>query len=235
MMKHVNAFALNCILLLCLNNSTQAQHDADKPAIHGMMIFGTEKIYASHLPMFHAPHHYQVILEIIVTDKVKSAFIEDQRLHPEYTTYTIAPERFVLPEMLENPRRFKSIIYRGHFERGGVPISDSIEVDIKHIIYSKRIDHQKPSKESKYILFGNDAEQFVVHALSAPPDFDQIIYVRCKSYQNPTEIIMDKNRNATVGVSGNMISASSKDGDVSLEFLKQLYLEFDDLKTSGHH
>ena len=36
----------------------------DKPATHGMLIFGTNKIYASHLPMFHSPHNYQVILEL---------------------------------------------------------------------------------------------------------------------------------------------------------------------------
>lgn len=31
-----------------------------KTSVHGMLIFGKEKIYASHLPMFHPPHDYQV-------------------------------------------------------------------------------------------------------------------------------------------------------------------------------
>ena len=37
---------------------------ADRPSVHGMLLFGKENLYASHLPMFHAPHDYQVIFKL---------------------------------------------------------------------------------------------------------------------------------------------------------------------------
>ena len=39
---------------------------AERPAIghHGMLIVGEETIYVSHLPMWMAPHNFQVILEV---------------------------------------------------------------------------------------------------------------------------------------------------------------------------
>jgi hypothetical protein len=39
------------------------QH-ADTPATHGMLLFGTKDIWLSHLPMFHKPHDYQVIMSV---------------------------------------------------------------------------------------------------------------------------------------------------------------------------
>ena len=38
--------------------------NADVPTTHGMLLFGNETVYASHLPMFHSPHDYQLILEL---------------------------------------------------------------------------------------------------------------------------------------------------------------------------
>jgi hypothetical protein len=137
--------------------------------------------------------------------------------------------------MLANPRKFKSVIYRGHFERGGVAISDSVEVTINRIIYQQKISGLKPSKASRYILFGNTAEQFIAHIISSPPDFDQIIFVKCQTFQEAQQITVDKNGNQVLGVSGNTITVFSQDVEMKLNLLKQLYLEFDDLKTAGHH
>ncbi len=78
----------------------------DKPSTHGMLIFGKEQIYASHLPLFHTPHNYQIIIELQLDNLSKEKFLKDQLQHPEFTTYTIEPERFVLPEMIKNPQAF---------------------------------------------------------------------------------------------------------------------------------
>ncbi|WP_373990514.1 hypothetical protein [Duganella sp. BuS-21] len=50
---------------------------------HGMVLFGGKKgLYASHLPMFHAPHDYQVILQLHVADAATDAgAIIKQGLH----------------------------------------------------------------------------------------------------------------------------------------------------------
>jgi hypothetical protein len=208
----------------------------DKPSTHGMLIFGTEKTYASHLPMFHAPHNYQIILELELDPATKKLFIADQEKNPEYTTYTIEPEKFVLPEMMQNPKSFKANLYRGHFERGGIKIAADIHVTIKKIIYyTKFKTDEARAVKTNFIVFGNPKEQFIAHQITNKPDFDQIIQVKTttnfmfenKKYELAT---LNKTENSPLGVSGNQIEADYNSNSTTLTLLKQLYLEFDDLK-----
>ncbi|MBR1366611.1 MULTISPECIES: hypothetical protein [Bradyrhizobium] len=37
--------------------------DAEHPSVHGMLMVGEARVLMSHLPMFHAPHDQQIILE----------------------------------------------------------------------------------------------------------------------------------------------------------------------------
>jgi hypothetical protein len=36
----------------------------EHPAVHGMLVVGEGQLFLSHLPMFHAPHDYQIIMEV---------------------------------------------------------------------------------------------------------------------------------------------------------------------------
>ena len=36
----------------------------DTTGIHGMLLFGEDILYLSHLPMFASPHNFQVLLEV---------------------------------------------------------------------------------------------------------------------------------------------------------------------------
>jgi hypothetical protein len=216
--------------------TSKAQHhnmgDADKPSIHGMLIFGQEKIYASHLPLFHTPHDYQIILELELDKTAKAQFVKDQQQHPEFTTYTIEPEKFVLPEMLKTPKPFKVNIYRGHFERGGTLISKQISVTIKQVIYFKKFDpSEAKANDTKFIIFGNSREQFAAHHITNHPDFEQIVQVNTSltAMDKQFELILFNTKaNSPVGVSGNVIETSAKR---KLTLLKQVYLEFDDLQN----
>jgi hypothetical protein len=208
----------------------------DKPSTHGMLIFGTEKTYASHLPMFHAPHNYQIILELELDPATKKLFIADQKRNTEYTTYTIEPEKFVLPEMMQNPKSFKANVYRGHFERGGIKIAADIHVSIKKIIYyTKFKTDEVRAIKTNFILFGNPKEQFIAHQITNKPDFDQIIQVKTTTNltlenKNYELVTLNKTENSSIGVSGNEIEADYNSNPTTLTLLKQLYLEFDDLK-----
>jgi hypothetical protein len=227
-----------CLLILCFCISTfaLAQHNhsaisTDKPSVHGMLIFGTDKIYASHLAMFHAPHNYQIIIEVVLEKVAKQKFVADQKAHPEFTTYTIEPEKFVLPDMISKQGSFKANLYRGHFERGGVKIADSILVKIVSIVYFKNFDiTESKLSTSNFIVFGGSKEQFAAHQISHQPDFEQILQVKTTLEKNKKEIINCATSNHPIGISGNTITVkiSNKDSDITL--LKQLYLEFDDLK-----
>jgi hypothetical protein len=218
------------ILLAIIIGGNAQHHSNDKPSTHGMVIFGTERIYASHLPMFHTPHDYQVIMEIQMDPQAKKKFIRDQETHRDNVTYTIAPETFILPEMLNSPHAFKAMIYRGHFERGGTPVSDSVTINIKQIIYQLKFEKGTP-KPANYsmIVFGNRTEQFAVHQISSSPDFDQVMRVMYNlNFSNgKSGVITLEEKNNPVGVSGNVIKTNNPKAEIRL--LKIIYLEFDDL------
>lgn len=150
-----------------------------------MMLMGSEIIYASHLPMFHSPHDYQIISVLELSKDDQAKYILDKKNHPEELIYTIEPETFVLPEMINHTKTFKANIYRGHFERGGEKFLENIMVKISKVIYYKQFDKKsiKP-KNLQYLLFGNAKEQFLVHRISARPDFDENIAIQIHDKKN---------------------------------------------------
>ncbi|AUP78024.1 hypothetical protein [Flavivirga eckloniae] len=209
-----------------------AQHSKDKPSTHGMLLFGSEMIYASHLPMFHTPHDYQVILKLTLSNKDKASYLADKKEHPNNPTYTIEPERFVLPDMVSDPKPFKINLYRGHFERGGVAILKNIEVTIKEVVYFKKFNPEEAkATTANYILFGNKKQQFIAHEITNKPDFEQIIEVNTDidailKGEKFSILKLSETGNTPIGVSGNKL----KINDSSLHLLEQVYLEFGDLK-----
>jgi hypothetical protein len=222
------------VLCILVSTYTSAQHDhdampTDKPSTHGMLIFGTNKIYASHLPMFRTPHNYQIILGLVLDAKALQKFITDQKQNPQYTTYTIEPEKFVLPDMVAKKGTFKANLYRGHFERGGIKIADSITIKIVEVVYFKKFDANAAKQtEANFIVFGNSKEQFAIHQISNKPDFEQILQV--KTTISKLETVSFSSNNNPVGVSSNTITVKINGKDADVILLKQLYLEFDDLK-----
>jgi hypothetical protein len=221
-------------LLAFISISTFAQHNhtviiTDKASTHGMLFFGTDKIYASHLPMFRTPHNYQIIIELTLDKVTKQKFIADQKLHPEFTAYTIEPEEFVLPDMINAKGSFKANLYRGHFERGGIKIADGLNIKITNIVYFKKFDETAEKQtQANFLVFGTSKEQFAVHQISNKPDFEQILQV--KTSINKLETVSFSATNKPVGVSSNTINVKMNNKDTDITLLKQLYLEFDDLK-----
>jgi|SRR5215213_1783431 len=122
------------------------EHGQERPAFHGMVLFGEQTAYLSHLPMFMSPHDYQAIFEVTLskegTDPL-AAYMQDrrenpERPHPKSKMYGFEPiinladqdpltDLFVLADLVtpadpQNPHSpplrssFKGNIYRGHFE-----------------------------------------------------------------------------------------------------------------------
>jgi hypothetical protein len=215
-----------------------AQHEnhsmsSDKPSTHGMLLFGTDKVYVSHLPMFHSPHDYQIILEIELSKSDKQKYVWDKNKNPNYTTYTIEPEKFVLPDMINNPKDFKVNLYRGHFERGGIEILKNITVKIVQVISFKKFNPEgTKAKTTNFILFGNEKEQFLAHEITNKPDFEQIVEVKTNlslfvKKEKFAIVTLNSSENNPIGISSNEVLVNEK----PIVLLKQLYLEFDDLKN----
>lgn len=161
-----------------MDHSAHASHD--KPSTHGMAVVGHNKVYLSHLPMFHAPHDYQVIME--AEFDVNSKALYDQSVGTASELYTIEPETFVLPDMTKAGKSFQATLYKGHFERGGTPIAENVTIKIVKVLYFKKFQPGdiQPAQAS-YVIFGNETEQFMAHMITAKPDFDQILAVKVDS------------------------------------------------------
>lgn len=152
---------------------------ADHPAIHGMVLFGgANAVYASHLPLFHPPHDYQVILELAMRDDGQSGAVaefEKLRRLPG-ALFTFAPENMDLTKVISGVRKsFAARLYKGHFERDGQEIG-SVVLDVVKVIYSAKLKSSDgPSND--YLVFGRDGEYFAIHLIGGAPSFDAVLEV----------------------------------------------------------
>lgn len=162
-------------LFLIISSAWGQHHHGDKPSVHGMVIFGKKVIYLSHLPMFHSPHDYQAVMEAEFEQSALKAYLTSAQ---DETLFTLVPEKFSLPDMMNKPRPFKAQIYAGHFERGGKLIAETT-VMIKNVILFKKLNPAGPRPQKlTYYVFGNEVEQFMVHKISSKPDFDHVLQVK---------------------------------------------------------
>jgi hypothetical protein len=213
----------------------------DSPSVHGMFVFGKDKVYLSHLPMFHAPHNYQVLLQVEFTKEVKATYLEEKLQDKFQSVYTIVPESFILPEVVTDGNSFKAVLYKGHFERGGSPITKEINITIKKVLYFKKFDKSAvKTPHGKYIIIGNKTEQFIIHKVIAKPDFDQVIKLDGSNKTLIAILLKTTHLNVIIPSSSNTIPlkegenliaklSDNQSSSVSINIKKSLYLEYGDL------
>jgi hypothetical protein len=219
------------------------QSMSDPPAVHGMLLVGANHIFLSHLPMFHSPHDYQVLLT--ATFKAEgvdpaAAYIQDRR-KTGGKLYTWAPEPFTLPSLMREPASpMFGTIFRGHFERGGTALmSDRVRADVTSVFHFRRfIPSTNPAEHSKYILFGELGDRYLAHWITRPPDFDQVVSVVLRNeshFEIPeSNSILVSDRKNSVDcrlVAGEKISGTALPNErlVDFEVGAEIYVETDDL------
>ena len=212
---------------------------ADPAAVHGMLLFGHQKAYLSHLPTFHSPHDYQAILEVNLGSDGKALYDKDAATHPE-AFYTVVPEKFVLPEMISHPVPFSATLFRGHFERGGIPILEIPSVKITKVIYFTKLNPETPSLSvAKFLIFGNRKEAFIGHLIGHKPNFDQVMIVAAENasviqaIETQPHARLELPDLADIPLDSDQIVPFRLEGtDVTerLAVLKQIYLELEDLE-----
>ncbi|MEK2645416.1 hypothetical protein [Bdellovibrio sp. BCCA] len=220
-------FTLLTGILISVSGLAAPHMHHDPAAVHGMLLFGRSQIYLSHLPMFHTPHDYQVILQATLSREGLYAYQKSVNSSDE-TVYTLVPEAFSLPEMLSRPVPFKAQIYKGHFERGGVLIADNVKVEIKILYFKKFSGAEIKPSVGTYILFGNSQEQFLAHSITAAPDFDQILKV--KTNAQDVAVVSFKNLGNTEPLQAHQALEMTLGETVwPIEIESSLYTEFGDL------
>ncbi len=222
------------------------QSKSDPAAVHGMLLFGSEKIYLSHLPMFHRPHEfhkphaYQVLLEVTFPSGARETYLKDRLDHPSELVYTFVPRPFILPDLKNQPFALEGSVFRGHFERGGKEIVPDLKTGVPKILSFKKLDgNESRPPNPTYLLFGTASELFIAHLITGRPNFDHIAAVSFAGAINP----IPENKSMVT------MSVPEVAGDTSVEevfrtpvlihetqssrilsTLKSIYLERDELK-----
>lgn len=146
---------------------------------HGMVLIGgRDGLYASHLPMFHAPHDYQVVARLRfdapLDAELRAAFAGTPAL------WTLDPERFDLtrldPRSHDPLRTFVATVYAGHFERGGEARHRDVRVHVEEVLLFRRLDPAPVVREQlHYVAIGAGSERYLVKLIDSRPDFDHIV------------------------------------------------------------
>ena len=150
---------------------------------HGMALFGgKEGLYASHLPMFHAPHDYQVILKLRLADPAQDRQLR-ARLDGKMALWTLAPEKFELDRLAPgsaNPLAgFTADLVLGHFEQGGQTQYAGAAVVVEKVLLFRQLSAQAArSDTARYIQLGTGTRRFLVKLIDSRPDFDHIVAIR---------------------------------------------------------
>lgn len=156
--------------------------------VHGMVLFGDDVLYLSHLPMFGAPHNFQVVLEIALDDDVRSRVLSHDHVVPSENYDTFVPDAFPMAELDpqgDGPARtaITGKIVCGHFEREGSkhpPLAGKVTARIRRVVHFSELDlATKPSgRNLTYLCFGQGGRLYLAHEITTRPSFDHLLTVR---------------------------------------------------------
>lgn len=139
-------------------------------ALHGLVLLGTDTVYAVHMPMFTAPYDFQAVLRVTLdTDTYRTA----RKRYGTSALFTLSPRTLLLKD-LEPGASFPADLYFGRFGRDGELLGE-VRVAIEERLY---VGHPtKPTMEPaplRYVLFGRE-QLYLAHVFTRPPDFDQVL------------------------------------------------------------
>ncbi len=143
---------------------------------HGMVLFGgREALYASHLPLFRAPHDHQVVLQVRLSDPALDRALRE-RLDGKTALWTIEPERFELSRLDPASRAplqaFDAGVYEGHFERKGILSYKKAGFVVERVLVYRQLDPDARARaQARYLPVG----RFLVKEIDSRPDVDHIV------------------------------------------------------------
>ena len=214
------------LLLLCAAGQALAANPSF--GAHGMLLFGGhDALYASHLPMFHAPHDYQVILQVRLADKAQDAALR-ARLHGGAELWTLDPEKFDLDRFAPGAagnQCFRADVVLGHFEQGGTSQHRLAGVIVEKVLYFRQLT-AAPSRSAvaRYLQLGEGAQRFLVKQIDSRPDFDHVLAVRARKGVRGGAVLLAKD-----GLQPPLASAI-KQALPGLQVARTVYFSAEDLR-----
>lgn len=139
-------------------------------ATHGMVLFGKEKVYAYHLPMFHKVHNKQMVLTFDLSKAAK-----DQIMNLQDTTFlTFVPAPFDLDKFIAAPFDLTGDVYSGHFEQDGVVVMSGVTLVNPKIEYLKELVQPSGTVGETYKIFGTKNDTYALHLINGGMAIDLI-------------------------------------------------------------
>ncbi len=163
---------------------------------HGMAVFGGRlALYASHLPMFHAPHDSQVVLRFHLADPAADRTLRET-LSREPRLWTFDPEPFDLlrlaPGHAQRLRDFKARFFEGHFERGGKPQPVEQLIVVDEVLLFRRLSAApREAATGRYRLIGGAGEWFAIKIIDRRPDFDHIVRLEAPRRRGEVDVALN--------------------------------------------
>lgn len=224
---------------------------------HNQLLLGdatADSFYIYHLPLFmndpqFHPHNFQVIVEARLAEPEHAATLSDDRAANPDTIYSASPDDFDQTLLaLDYPGhpllpRLAAEIYRGHLERDGTSVFGfgvKVPLQLDRVVHFRELGPDAGKGTGlHYVLFGGS---LLAHALTAPPDFDQIVRVEIESQSElPAEALYLTigDRSNTVEdrlVPGQSVSCSHTDAEapaVRITVENELYCEVGEVGQIG--
>jgi hypothetical protein len=165
-------------LLLAAFLAGEALPGSEAAGGHGMLVFGSGAIYASHLPMFMPKHRYQAVFEVSFGAAGDALYRAERQSLGDAAIFTLDPtEAFRMPELEGSRTSFSADVFAGHFERPGHRrILQGVTVTLvrRFAWHPFRRAHIRPESLT-YLVAGTADELYLVHWISKAPDYDQVL------------------------------------------------------------
>jgi hypothetical protein len=131
-----------------------------------------DNLIASHLPLYAAPHHYQLIYEVTFSDEIKQQQALDLL---DQGRVTFLPEVFDLTTLVKGETTNKQVqVFDGHFERGGKALFNA-KLEFSKPLFIRDIAYVKKAITPvvEHIPLSNN-KVLSVHHIGSVPSFDAI-------------------------------------------------------------
>lgn len=189
-----------------LNHDTAA-------ASHGMVLFGSSTLIASHIPTYGEPHDWQAFFEVTLSHPTQDALKAYQTVRgtSDQPLVTLRPKPFVLPKLLRGEiTEFTATIHKGNFEQGGPAVLKDVKVTVKKVMMREHLSNDDPALAAlSYLPVG----KFLAHRISAPNNFDHIVEVSWLGATLPGGADFDPQRRLSFAPVGDAAASRLKKGD----------------------
>lgn len=160
---------------------------------HGFNLIGERAPLLSHIPMFMAPHQAQLFMEVSLsngdgTDALKTYLADRKKTGA--TAYVLVSDPLVLPTLAPDaPRPLRS--FTGKLYRGPWPFDNlaaapvvipALTVTVARSIFFRSFIHAPALSALSYYCFSTRERTYLAHAISRPPDFNQLLTVKASGH-----------------------------------------------------